>query len=57
MAKVTACDHSAGQTSDWMKRFEDEGFATDDFVRIYREQYFNWKENYTQRPIDVLKNK
>ncbi len=46
-----------GLTNDWMEQFEDEGYATNDFVRIYQEQNFNWKENYTQRPIDVLKNK
>jgi arylsulfatase A-like enzyme len=47
----------AGLTHDWMDRFGDEGYAQDDFIELYREQNFNWRKNYTQRPIDVLKNR
>jgi hypothetical protein len=39
-----------------MDKFGDEGYATEDFKKLY-QQGFNWKENYTQRPIDVLKRK
>lgn len=46
----------ADLTYKWMDLFGDEGYATEDFIKLY-QQGFNWKENYTQRPIDVLKRK
>jgi arylsulfatase A-like enzyme len=46
----------AGMTHDWMDQFGDEGYAMDDFAKLYKEQNFDWWRNYTQRPIDVLKS-
>jgi arylsulfatase A-like enzyme len=46
----------AGLTHDWMDQFGDEGYALEDFAKIYQDG-FDWWKNYTQRPIDVLKGK